>query len=952
MEDFPVSVIERNSTIAPAIIKRYPIIVDVRNMVALSGGKNDVTNIPRVRNIGVRQEGIRVGLKYRPDTETNVIFPKNLDVLIRAYDHKHRLTRDKRPTDHDVDSISDGDVTVWVTNRTNEFYDIQPIYHTLEDEVCKVKFTSLLGSVSTDSNYAESMSYHYIGVERDKCDHSKWHRFFPMLLSDSINLGKEVGYILKKTYKIKAIGEAREGQRQELRVDVPYTPGIGRNERISDMKLPVYKRFLEGYIRCQIEPNVPEKLTELKNQLDAICVAWYGGQVPIVADEICKITSRIGRLMWNTEEEPVDETMRSRAFQESIRLMFRTENSEYNNIQAIGSGRTQRQKFYAPLIIAATDSFRWRIWWNNPYPCLRGCLIACEMELGDVYKSLKSIYKWTLRSSYSSQREIDRQLNVFPYQKINLFDFSGTPGTEIIHWRIVHIPVPDEIDYEHGYLCPESGDYDIVMAVDDDLYSAFKHRVIDRGWEHQAMKLDELVPQENNIFKMEFEKDAYLDNRNHLVLPPYYNKVVYCPLFHATAKITPTEISHRQSDDPWCERTLYGFRGDHVITHYTGLNHIVNRRKPLMGQTLSVAQSMGDYTKYILGDDGSANSCTGTAYSSRLPTMLFQDIFDAIIRHLPKVILKDQADYFSESRKRVSDIIDWDTFIVYSIYACFERKNQVLREEDATQIVRGISTAGKEKRLKLIERSFPIYYRELMKIKNAKTWKDAYAFNFLPLLLCAGTNVQYVHRQWSYPVLVSMEKGPRIIPAMVGRDLADGNLGDWHAYIKYYMGQHMEDQEVEEDSLEILKISLEHYMSHSYISNVKDVAVRMTKEIVLDLYFASGCNGVSEMMTFLLPIIHPRKGLVMFCIADDQVQPQVQCETALRRFPYTREYIHDVIVIQVGRPGELKQVWKRGSTKVKVCRRNFLRYDHKVILSRLCGLVYGNYELMTKLTNI
>nr|AWM11424.1 VP2 [Bluetongue virus 15] len=952
MEDFPVGIIERNSTVTPAVIRRYPIVVDVTDMVALSGGKNDVTSIPRLKCIDVKQESIRTGLRYRPDAETNVVFPRNLDVLIRAYDHKHQLTRDKRPTEYDSSSISDGDVTKWVTNRTDEFYDLQPIYHSTDERVSKIKFTSLLGSIATESNYAESMSYHYIAIERSVCDHSRWHRFFPMLLSDTINLSKEVGYILKETYKIKAIGEARDGQRQELHVDAPYTPGVRRNERISDMKQPVYKRFVEGYIRCQIEPNVPERLTELKNQLDGISTAWYGGQTPIVADEICRITSQIGRMMWNTEEEPVDETMRSRVFQESIRLMFRAENSEYVNIQAVGSGRTQRQKFYALLMIAATDSFKWRIWWNNPYPCLRGCLIACEMELGDVYKSLKSIYKWTLRSSYSSQREIDRQLNVFPYQKINLFDYAGTPGTEIIHWRITHKPVPEEVDYEHGFPCPESGDTDIVMAIDDDLYSTFKRKVIERGWEQQALKLDELVLSENNIFKMEFEKDAHLDNRNHLVMPPYYDKTIYCPLFHATARITSTEISHRQSDDPWSDRTLHGFKGDHVMTHYTGLNHIMNRRKPLMGQTLSVTQRLGDYVKHVLGEGWSADSCVGTAYSKRLPQTLFSDVYDSLIRHLPKLLLKEQIDYFSESKSRIEEITDWDTFVVFMLSTCFERRGQIVKEEDATQIVRNIRLAGKEKRLRLIEKSFPVYYNQLLKLKNAKTWSETYAFNFLPLLLCIGTNIQYAHRQWSYPVLVPTERGPRIIPAMVGRELVDGSLGDWHAYIKYYMGQHMEDLEIEEDYQELLRISFEHYMSHSYVSNVKDVAVRMTKEILLDLYFASGCNGVSEMVTFLLPVIHPRKGLVVFCIADDLTQPQVQCEAALRRFPYTREYIHDVIVIQVGRPGELRQVWRRNNTKVKICRRNFLRYDHKVILSRLCGLVYGNYELMTKLTNI
>ncbi|AKC92694.1 VP2 [Bluetongue virus] len=952
MEDFPVGVIERDSTTVPAVVKRYPIIVDVSTMTALSGGKNDVPRLTGLRIVGVKQESVRTGLKYRPDADTNIVLPRNLDVLIRAYDHKHQLSRDKKPTRYDIDSVSEGDISTWVSNRTDEFYDLQPIYHTVDEAIGKVKFSSLLGSVMTESNYAESMSYHYVGIERDKCDHSRWHRFFPMLLSDSLNVSKEVGYVLKETYKIKAIGEAQEGQRQELSVGLPYTPGIRRNERISDMKQPVYKRFVEGYIRCQIEPNIPDKLADLKTQLDAICDAWYGGRTPIVADEICRITSRIGRLMWNTEEEPVDETMRSRVFQESLRLMFRAENNEYRNIQAIQSGRTPRQKFYATLIIAATDSFRWRIWWNNPYPCLRGCLIACEMELGDVYKSLKSIYKWSLRPGYSPPREIERQNNVYPYQKINLFEFPSDPGTQIIHWRITHKPTPDELNYEDGYPCPESGEYDITMAIDEGLYTAFKRKIIERGWEREALKLDELIPPEKNIFNMEFEKDAHLDNRNHLVMPPYYDKTVYCPLFHAVARVTTTEISHRHNDDPWSDRTLYGFKGDHVMTHYTGLNHIISRRKPLTGETLSIKQDMGSYVKHILGEEWSETCCVGSVYSKELPKMLFLDIYDSLVKHVPKAQLKDHSDYYQDARERLSDITDWDTFVVFMIYTCFEKRNQVPREEEATQKVKAIREAGKDKRMKLIRKIFPSFYQQMIKLNDVKRWEDAYAFNFLPLLLCVGANIQYEHRQWSYPVLILTERGPRVVPAMIGRNLADGNLGDWHAYIKFYMGKRAEELDVEEDHQEILRVTYRHYMSHNYVSNVKDVAVRMTKEIMLDLYFASGCSGVSEMLTFLLPVVHPRKGLVIFCVADDLTRPQVQCEAALRRFPNTREYIHDVVVIQVSRPGTLGQVWRRNNSKVKICRRNFLRYDHKVVLSRLCGLVYGNYELMTKLTNI
>nr|UDM54476.1 VP2 [Bluetongue virus] len=950
MEDFPICVIERESSFDEDFVARYPVIINLKECVGDVNGKTDVSKLEETRGIFVRAEGIRIALNSRPDNQSHVITPSALDVLIRAYDRKHRIALDKR-TD-DSDRMADHNINVWVKKRLEEQADLQAIYHDVDLGRGKLKFKMLTGLVKLDSNYAETVGYDYAPVPKVGCDHGNVDFLYDFILSGGLQVSKTAGYTLKQTYRLTVHAEDRVETRDQLIVNGVYTEGVTRGEEIRDMKKTCYSRFRDGWIRATIHPKIVEELRRSKEALDRISNEWYEKLTTPDVVEICKIVSSIGRQMWNSEELPVDDAMRSKVFQEELRLLFRVGNSEYDTIQAIRSGQTPLKKFYALLAIAATDSYRWRIWWSNPYPCLRGTIIACEMELGDVYKTLRSTFHWSLRPIYATRKEIDRERKAYPYQRINLFESRLDPGTRIINWLVVREPLA-EPDVESGRVCMTSTESEYILKVDDAKYREMIGQIIERGWEKEHLKLEKIVKDEGNVFQMEFEKDASLDERSRLAMPYYYDKEIHCPMYHKKIKITETEIATPWSDDPWLNRVPNGFLGDHVETFNLGCNHIFDMRVPLKGNLLTQEQAISSYHEHIRSP-GTQNEdqCALKVYADEAVSKLFVTLYHRLAYHLPKMEYIEREEEMNQYEGLVKRIRTWDQFIIFVFDFFFENRKGLRTMEEATQLAKAIRGNVGATRWKMMASAFPTSVGLVKGILRAKTWGECYIMNFLPLLICGGSSISYLHREWSYPMIVAFEDGIRVVPTMIGRSLTQGSLGEWASFVSFFMGMNHEKMRLEEDELEVLRKCVEFYESVKMVDIIKDTPVRMTKYITCDLAFGSGCGGTSESLSFILPITHPNRSLIIFVVADDKISPAQHAARAKRRFHGTHKYVNDIIVLQMKRPGVVGSVWSERHSKVRICRRNFLKYDHKVILTKFAGLVYGNYELITKLANL
>nr|CAE51153.1 VP2 protein [Bluetongue virus 22] len=951
MEDFPICAIERESVYDEDFIMRYPVIVDLKECVADRRNKTDVSKLEEIKGVCVRSEGVRVALTSRPDPLSHVITPSALNVLIQAYDRKHKVSLRKRFEDDQ--GVTEYDLDSWVKKRLEEQADLQAVYHTIDANRGKLKFKTLMGTIRWDSNYAETVGYDYAPVSKAGCNHGNEDPLYDFILSGAFQVSKTAGYTLKQTYRLTVRTEVRENNKNELVVNEIYTPGVVRGEQIRDMKSVAYTRFRDGWIRAIIQPQIVEELRASKDALDRISNEWYSSRNTPDVVEICRIVSSIGRRMWNSEETPVDDAMRSRVFQEKLRLLFRVGNSEYDTIQSISSGQTDLKKFYALLAIAATDSYRWRIWWSNPYPCLRGTIIACEMEWGDVYKTLRSTFRWSLRPEYANRSEIDREKKAYPYQRINLFESKLTPGTRIINWLVTRVPL-EKPDISTGRVCMTSTESDYILKIDDARYKQMISQIIERGWEKEQLKFEKIVQDDGNVFKMEFEKDACMDEKSHLVMPYYYDKEIHCPIYHQKIKITEAQIANEWSDDPWVNRVVSGYLGDHVETYGLGYNHIFDTRVPLKGNLLEQEQEISSYHEHLRSDESRRMTLIARceSFQNKAIRMLFIAIYKKLIHHIPKEEYATREEELIQYISMVERVRSWDQFIVFIFDFFFENRKGIRTMEEATQLAKSIRGSVGAMRWTIFSNSFPTSYRLMKQILVAKKWGDCYIMNFLPLLICGGTSISYLHREWSYPMIVTFEDGIKIVPTMVGRSLPQGSLGEWVSFISFFMGTVHEKIKVKEDELEVLRRCVEFYRDVKMVDVIKDTPVRMTKYITCDLAFGSGCGGISESISFILPVTHPNRSLVIFVISDDKLSPSQHAARAKRRFKGTCQYIDDVIVLQMKRPGLVGSVWSEKHSKIKVCRRNFLNYDHKVILTKFAGLVYGNYELLTKLANL
>nr|AVQ09328.1 VP2 [Bluetongue virus] len=921
------------------------------------GGQHDVTEMPKQNMIDISSRGVIGALNYRPSRNDGIVVPRLLDIMLHAYD-KRKAQKDTQG----MDFITDAG---WVRWMIDDRMDIQPLkvdidqYHSLNHQLFNCNVKAKLGNV--DTIYYENYP---LENSKTKCNHGNLELMRSLTTTEMFHVLQGAAYALKANFDLIANNE-RENRSAAYAIGQSNFIRLRRNARIEGSG-ESYERFIMGLVQVIVKGKWPEKIQKEAAQLREIKERWinanYDGN-EIRALELCRILSSIGRLMQDSYEEPKDEEDLSSRFQYKLDEIFRKTYEENRNVLAVSGPAGDDGKFFALIAIAATDTQEGRVWRTNPYPCLRGALIAAECVLGDVYFTLRQTYRWSLRSTYGLA-ERDLQSNKYIFSRVNLFESELPTGYNVVYW-MYEPTTPIETTYDNGFICrPEEKADELLCKIDDVKYNEMVAEVVRDGWSQERFKLYKILT-EPNLLTIDFEKDAFLNSRSELVMPDYFDKWINAPMFNARLRLTNGQIQSEKTGDPWNKRIAEGVLKatteslGYVLGRYYDLRMQfiddalnIRQQKSQIHAHLSRQKDFSALTHYAIGEDTCPQAGT-VIYTFRRVALEIITCYRRLDPELHKGVESSVYTHPNIEYMHLEDIFnmeDLSQLVCYVIDCVFERRSLIREKTEARQILHLIQSMTGDGRCEVLNRTFPAFFRRFLKLQHVKLICDLNVINFLPLLFLTQDNIMYKHRQWSVPMIL-FDEVVRLIPVEVGAHANRFGFKSFFNYVRFHPGDAYKRQEAGEMHKTFGVVCYRYYINTTISLGAVDVPVMTTKLDTLKVHIAAMCAGLSDSLVYTLPVAHPEKCIVLIIIGDEKLSPSTRAELVVSKYRHSRKHVRGVVSICLDQEGRFG-VHTSGVVKHRICEKTILKYKCKVILVKTPGYIFGNDELMTKLLNV
>nr|CAD2286089.1 VP2 [Bluetongue virus] len=940
-----------------ALISHHPLAIQTDRRIVNDREFHDLTKIPQSNMLDISQHGVVKALDYQPVRNDGIVVPRLLDITLHAYDKRH-LIRNKHGSEFTTN-------VEWMRWAINDRMDIQPLKveidneHTVNHQLfnCNVKVRSR----NVDTVYYD---YHPLEDEATRCNHTNLELMRSLTMVEMYHVLQGAAYALKTNFELIAVAERTNTSVAynvvERSVGRQIGQGIGYNGSN-------YGKFMAGLVEVEVRGKCSDDISEEMRRLTEIKNKWVGsgrsGAV-IYASDLCTEFSAIGRKMTDAHEEPKDEEGISRRFQIELDDMFSVTRMENKNILGQRNSKANDEnKFYALIMIAASDTQMGRVWRTNPYPCLRGALIAAECVMGDVYYTLRNVFQWSVRSTYGGQ-ERSLENNRYIFSRINLFETALSRGSNIIFWRYEEV-APIETTYDNGYICkPQQRENEKLCQIDEGRYVEMRNDVIQNGWRQESLKLHKILTSPN-LLTIDFERDAYIAPNSDLILPDYFNKWINSPMFNARLRIANGEIGTEKGSDPWNNRVANGTMKVSAESLGYSLGRFYDLRLQFVEDVLNTRQTkslalehisrLEDFTKithYAAGQKICPHA-GGTMYT-------FRRIALEMITNYERLSPVEHRGYEHQTYRhpaidysKVDDVLkmeDLSQLICFIFDSIFERRNLLREIGEARMIIYRIQCANGERRHDVLKQEFPTFYEWFLKLQSVKLIRDLNVINFLPLLFLIRDNASYQHRQWSIPMILYDEE-IRLIPVEVGAYANRFGFKSFFNFVRFHPGDARKKQDADEYHRAYGSICY-HYYTNTMISQGEvNSSIIATKLDTLKVHLAALCGGLSDSLVYTLPIAHPERCLVLIIIGDDKIDSRIRSELVISRYRYSRQHIRGTVSISINEDGQLN-VYSSGIVKHRICEKAVLRYRCKIILVRAPGYVFGNDELMTKLLNV
>nr|AKV60674.1 VP2 [Bluetongue virus 14] len=919
----------------------------------------DVVQIPTRDMMDIPNVPIRDALKHLPQRNDGHVLTRVLDISLSGYDR-----RKYHKTNSGGEFYSPNE---WLNWMINDSMDVQPLKVSLGLPPT-IRHELFSSSVFISAKKADTTSYHIEPIcEKDKaCDHTRVSMWNNLTRHEMMHCAQESAYVLKPTYDITVYSERATTDEAFQQVGQKFVT-ITKNHRVV-LGDDAYKKTLGGLTRLRVQGKIPSLIQNDIQQLNQIRDTWIRDSYNprnIRSLELCKLLSGIGRKMVCIEEEPKNESDLSVKFQFKLDEKFRLDDSERGVIFTNKGQRNDQDRFYVLIMIAASDTYNSRIWWTNPYPCLRGALIAAETQLGDVYWTLRHFYEWSVRPAYSPRLR-EREDDKYIYGRVNLFDLDASPGTKIIHWTYDLITRESKITYHNGNPCDLNPDVDgIITKFNKTAYTDMIGELLNGGWNTREFKMYKILESVGNVLTIDFEKDAKLNSRSEFILPDYYDKWIYAPMFNAKLKITEVEIAQAKSDDPDVVRTLAPIGSDPITLQRLCLGNYYDIRPAMHGRALMKKQEQTSYHKTLAKTKDYSDVLNRRGYrkvEKPCPMVTCSYVLektalfwiDVMEKHVGDI--EDSTDEFDFPRVDVTlpvethKVVDVAQLSVLLIDFLYEKRRTVRDIDSARWTIELIRRVRGKDRLEAIRREFPNFGEAVTILMNPTRVKDVMVINFLPFLILLGDNISYEHRQWSIPIILHADS-MWFLPVEVGAFYNRFGVISFLEYMMFFPSAQSRESELDEAEIKVSKLILEFYLDTTIFSGGVQRSVVSTKQILYEIYLSSLCGGYSEGLVWYLPITHPTKCVVAIEFSDDRVDAAHRCNRLRARFPLSAVHLKGIVILSIAKDRTVK-AYTEGIVTHRLCKKNVLGFTCQILLLKFSGHVFGNDEMLTKLLNV
>ncbi|AFH41520.1 VP2 [Pata virus] len=962
MNELGICVYRSGEQIPSNLITRYPVLIDLSNRIREVEGKHDVTQLAGKHNVDVQNVPARFIRTSTLGCDTCLVFPSLLETAIISYDMRkggQRATRE------------------WLERNLRLQTDYQPIRADYRGESDKITYQMCNSRVSLISNYAETAAFDYrIVPVNQNCKHANADILDELIFTDYYKVSQGESYMLKDT--VKLVHSATTGTMNSSPLTRQQPMGERRRiaahaafstvNEFTDENAEQFDAFLKNQIQVVVRKREPNVVSPFLTRLERLVDGWLKAvdhKANVDVGAVCQIVSNVGRLIWNGEYEYDDRAVSNR-FQENLnRMLDKDQSTETANILASGILQRPMHKFLALLAITATDTYGGRLWWDNPYPCFRGCIMITDLMFTDTYKVLRDIYSWSLRPNQATQREIQKERNTYPFRKVNLFEDNGRRNNVRYSWE--QEPLADELEVcLDGNYYVEDDDLDEQCEINPVKYRELVQDVINNGWRPKNWTLSSILIERYNLFVLDFAKDAYIDSAGDLFLPHYLEKWIAFPLFNTKFRLTQTELISSKADDPWAKRVGADVRRNVIQTSLNAIGTKRDSRDCLMGSALSRGQKYSNHSeellKIILKD-----TLFFETYDLHLSVDL-QQCYSGIITRYELYLyfimrLRMILNYFQyegcegtddKMIRRFHYLFQAKNMIQFmdgTLRLIFEKDERLMTIDESAEIHHQIAHGSVEQRMIAMEKSFPNFHRAWKRMKLAETVGETLIANFFMIYLFECGDVRAADIKNNYPGLVYSRDKIKLVPMHPSFEYGHRGAGAlWHL-LRFFPCAHDQTRQLDEDEVEISR-NVYDYLTNEQIIFIEDSSSqRRLRRQHYEIHQSSFCGGVSEALSFIIPTIHPERGFVVFVITDEKITAHVRMELAISRFRKVEKYVFGIVLVQLDNEGNV-QIFTKGKVSGKILQRTFLKYTHKVILCEMDQLVFGNDELITKLTGV
>nr|UWW10729.1 OC1 protein [Tibet orbivirus]WFJ08451.1 VP2 [Tibet orbivirus] len=918
MDEYALALIPGKSKVLNRGVEKYPIIIENPKR---SDDGIDPKEMARRDGLWVISGDIIEGLRTPAPDTASIIAPSYMDFAIEQL----KLNQEGGARKEECG---------WIEAMTGATYNYQFTNYNESKYYGKGKLEIVGCDLHLDSTLIESMSYAYVPLEQQGCDHSLIPAWLEAIQSEVWMVYQPGAYATKPTQRYMKRGTSN-------------LLNLNARDQLEGLKTKGDIDVNGSYSIAKASRDTTKPITEIEK----IALEWKNEKKNVRTDKLCFWLSELAKIVCRAEQLDDCKDVFTK-FHSELNNHFVGNTSESDVIRSKTGAHNDQSvlaSFSAITLIAACDTINSKVTWSTPYSCLRGALILAEYIMGDAYYYLRRFLTWSIRPRYySGNKEYnlvkDEERNQYIYRRINLFDPTVEQGTLTFAWH-QNFHRDGEKHINTGNVCSEykyvEDDEELIHWYNDAKYVNVIEQLVNDQISLEEITHKTVFDDNVNTFEMNIEQDVYLDSEGKLITPAYINKKITIPFACVTLKCEGKVIDTEKKEEIWHKRISDMFLKGVEATCTLPMKNKLSSTFGLRGETLSKTQKGTDYFELLKKQ---YKRCTLTAIGKELIKVMseifsickFYSKSETVSMHIKDLYDPALVDTW-DAENFLSKMTNFSQLVIFLFDYVIEGRKRLV-DEDEAKIMHDRIVEGDI--LGLFKDQFPSVFKIMMK-KDELYVRDAVVVNLLNLA-CYLHRCIYRRHGSTYFMLHADEI--KLLPI----DNAHVTIGMIMSILRHHPGMARRGMLLNDVEKIIFRETSRLLIQSRPTGIDASIAIDRSREPMIKIYASSLCSGLGEILIVVRAVTYPKKGLIPVVFYGSNVPLEYAEREVSRIMKYSK---NDIVGTTMIRIGETLMARSTGACVSKVMARHYMSMVHDLCIVKVNGFVLGNEELISKLMN-